>query len=245
MKTAYFNCRHGISGNRIIAALLDAGYPYLELIQTVRELLPSETFELDYRKIPFDSHQVTFFDVILPEYDPNLDVDQRPKRSLGDIITLIEKSRLPDEIKNSSIATFHRLALAEADAHQCDIEDIDFHERGAIDTIIDIVGSMAGLHYFEVGRVISSPLNVGFGTIRYRYGTLTIPSPATQRLLKDVPTFTNQLGGELVTPTGAAILTTICDHYSEDKHDLSWIVGCGLGKIDQGLEECLIISIEK
>ena len=245
MKTAYFNCRHGISGNRIIAALLDAGYPYQELIQTVRELLPSETFELDYRKIPFDSHQVTFFDVILPEYDPSLDVDQRPKRSLSDIISLIQKSELHDRIKKPSISIFQRLALAEADAHQCDIGEIDFHERGAIDTIIDIVGSMAGLHYFNVDKVISSPLNVGFGTISYRYGTLPIPAPATQRLLKHVPTFTNQFGGELVTPTGAAILTTICDEYSNDKDDLSDFTGFGLGKIGQGLNECLIITIEK
>ncbi len=245
MKTAYFNCSHGISGNRIIAALLDAGYPYQDLICTIRQLLPSETFELDYRKIPFDSQQVTFFDVILPEYDPNLSVDQRPKRSLSDIITLIEKSTLHERIKKSSIATFHRLAIAEADAHRCDIEDIDFHERGAMDTIIDIVGSMAGLHYFNVGRVISSPLNVGFGTISYRYGTLPIPAPATQRLLKDVPTFTNQSGGELVTPTGAAILTTICDDYSDNMNNLSWINGFGLGKTDQEFDECLIISIEK
>jgi hypothetical protein len=245
MKTAFFDCRQGISGNRIIAALLDAGYPYQDLIQTIRQLLPNETFELDYRKISFDSQQVTFFDVILPEYDPDLSYDQRPKRSLSDIIALIEKSELHDRIKKPSIEIFQRLALAEADAHQCDIEEIDFHERGAIDTIIDIVGSMAGLHYFNVDKVISSPLNVGFGTISYRYGTLPIPAPATQRLLKHVPTFTNQFGGERVTPTGAAILTTICNEYSNDMNIPDAIAGYGLGKIDQGLNECLIIAVEK
>lgn len=243
MNTAYFDCNRGISGNRIIGALLDGGYPLDALTNVIRGILPTETYEFQIQKITFNQRTVTFFDVILPEYDPSLTYEQLPKRSLSDIIRLISESSMDDWIKTKSIAIFQRLAQAEAEAHQCDIEEIDFHERGAIDTIIDVVGSVSGLHYFQIKRILSSPLNVGFGTIRYRYGTLPIPAPATQRLIKDVPVYVNEVGGELVTPTGAAILTTLCDeyqHYDIRNFDLE---GYGLGKPEHSLEDCLRVSI--
>jgi len=239
----YFDCNRGISGNRIIGALLDAGYPLDALTAVVREILPTENYEFQIHKISFNQRTATFFDVILPEYDPGLTYEQLPKRSLSDIIELIRQSSMDDWIKTKSIAVFQRLAQAEAEAHQCDIEEIDFHERGAIDTIIDVVGSVSGLHYFQIKRILSSPLNVGFGTIRYRYGTLPIPAPATQRLLKDVPVYVNEVGGELVTPTGAAILTTLCSKYQNIEICTFVSEGYGLGKPEHSFEDCLRISI--
>ncbi len=243
MKVAYFDCSRGISGNRIVGALLDAHVPFDYFQSVIRQLLPTETFDLDYHKIVFDQQEVTFFDVILPKDDPALTFDQLPKRNLFDIIALIRQSDLDDFIKLKSIEIFIRLGLAEADAHGCTIEMIDFHERGAIDTIIDIVCSVAGLHYLGIEEVLASPLNVGSGTINYRFGKLSIPAPATKRLIKDIPYYSNELTGELVTPTGAAIITTLSKNYISMPALTIENIGFGLGKKEQSRIDCLSITI--
>jgi len=240
MKIAYFDCSRGISGNRIIGALLDSKVP-IEFFQSIiHQLLPEEIYQIDYQKIHQADQRCTYFDVLLPPYDPTLSFDQRPKRNLFDIIALIRRSDLNETIKTKSIEIFHRLGHAEAEAHRCAIENIDFHENGAIDTIIDIVCSVAGLHYLDIERV---PLNVGFGTINYRYGTLSIPAPATQRLIKDIPKYTNGISGELVTPTGAAIITTLTNQFIDLPPNTIDSIGLGLGKIDQPISECLKIMV--
>ncbi|PKM86461.1 MAG: TIGR00299 family protein [Firmicutes bacterium HGW-Firmicutes-10] len=243
MKIAYFDCSRGISGNRIIGALLDANVPIEFFRSIIQQLLPEENYQIDYRKIRQSDQTVTYFDVILPPYDPKLSFDQRPKRNLFDIITLISQSDLDENIKTKSVDIFRKLGHAEADAHRCSIENIDFHENGAIDTIIDVVCSVAGLHYLNIESVISSALNVGFGTINYRYGTLPIPAPATQRLIKDIPTYSNGVSGELVTPTGAAIITTLTNQFLDLPHMTIDSIGCGLGKIEQPISECLKIMV--
>ena len=181
--------------------------------------------------------------MILPKYDTTLTYDQLPKRNLFDIIALIEQSDLDDFVKFKSIEIFKRLGYAEADAHQCAIEKIDFHERGAIDTIIDIVCSVAGVHYLGIDKVLASPLNVGSGTIDYRFGKLSIPAPATQRLIKDIPFFSNELAGERVTPTGAAIITTLSENFGHMPELTIECTGFGLGKKDQSLIDCLKITV--
>jgi pyridinium-3,5-bisthiocarboxylic acid mononucleotide nickel chelatase len=243
MKVAYFDCSRGISGNRILGALLDADVPLKHFQSIIRQLLPTEIYELDYQKIPFDQQEVTFFDAILPKDDPALTFDQLPKRNLFDIIALIRKSDLDDFVKLKSIEIFTRLGYAEADAHGCTIERIDFHERGAIDTIIDIVCSVAGLYYLGIEKVIASPLNVGSGTIDYRFGKLSIPAPATQRLIKDIPYYSNEIIGELVTPTGAAIITTLSESFGPLPSLNIENVGFGLGKKNQSQSECLKITV--
>jgi uncharacterized protein (TIGR00299 family) protein len=243
MKIAYFDCSHGISGNRIIGSLLDASVPIEYFQSVIQQLLPTSTFEIDHQMIRFDQQTATFFDVILPEYDPQLTFEQRPKRNLFDIIALIEQSDLDDFIKSRSIEIFQRLGNAEADAHGCNIEKIDFHETGAIDTIIDIVCSVSGMHYLGIQKVISSPLNVGFGTINYRFGKLPIPAPATQRLIKNIPYYSNEVSGELVTPTGAAIIMTLAENFGHLPSMTIEHVGFGLGKKEHTLKDCLKIYI--
>lgn len=243
MKIAYFDCSRGISGNRIIGALLDASVPIEYFQSIIRQLLPTETYDIELEKIIFEHQTVTFFDVSLPKYDFALTYDQLPKRNLFDIISLIRQSDLSDFIKSESIEIFTRLGYAEADAHGCAIEQIDFHERGAIDTIIDIVCSVAGLHYLGIEKVLASPLNVGSGTIEYRFGKLSIPAPATQRLIKDIPYFSNELSGELVTPTGAAIITTLAEDFGHLPALIMERTGFGLGKKEQPLIDCLKMLI--
>jgi pyridinium-3,5-bisthiocarboxylic acid mononucleotide nickel chelatase len=243
MKIAYFDCSRGISGNRIIGALLDNGVPMDYFASVIHKLLPKEKFQIDYQKLHEKGQNFTFFDVILPEYDMKLSFDQRPKRNLYDIIDLIRQSDLQQSIKSKSIDIFNRLGYAEADAHGCAIENIDFHENGAIDTIIDIVCSVAGLHYLNIDHVISSSLNVGFGTISYRYGTLPIPAPATQRLINNIPYYTNGISGELVTPTGAAIITTLTNQFIDLPPMTIESMGYGCGKKEHGSSDCLKITI--
>lgn len=243
MKIAYFDCSRGISGNRIIGSLLDAYVPIDYFQSIVRQLLPTETYEFEFEKIHFEHQTVTFFDVILPKDDPALTYDQLPKRNLFDVIALIRQSDLADFVKSQSIEIFTRLGYAEADAHECAIEQIDFHERGAIDTIIDVVCSVAGLHYLGIEKVMASSLNVGSGTIDYRFGKLPIPAPATQRLIKDIPYFSNELTGELVTPTGAAIITTLAEDFGLLPALIMERTGFGLGKKEQPQIDCLKMLI--
>ncbi len=243
MKIAYFDCSRGISGNRVIGSLLDAHVPIEYFQSIIQQLLPTENFKVDHQLIRFDQQTVTFFDVILPDYDPQLTFDQLPKRNLFDIIDLINNSDLDDFVKSKSIEIFKRLGNAEADAHGCAIEEIDFHETGAIDTIIDIVCSVSGLHYLGIQKVKSSPLNVGFGTINYRFGKLLIPAPATQRLIKDIPYYSNEVSGELVTPTGAAIIMTLAEDFGHLPPMTIKNVGFGLGKKEHTSKDCLKIYI--
>jgi pyridinium-3,5-bisthiocarboxylic acid mononucleotide nickel chelatase len=243
MKIAYFDCSRGISGNRVIGSLLDAGVPIDYFRSVIHQLLPTEIFEIDYRIIRFSHQDVTFFDVILPEYDSGMTYDQRPKRNLFDIIALIKQSDLDDYVKLKSIDIFIRLGYAEADAHGCTIELIDFHERGAIDTIIDVVCSVAGLYYLGIDQVIASPLNVGSGTIDYRFGKLPIPAPATQRLIKNIPYYSNEITGELVTPTGAAIIVALAEDFGHMPSMMIEHLGFGLGMKEQSLIDCLILTI--
>jgi pyridinium-3,5-bisthiocarboxylic acid mononucleotide nickel chelatase len=243
VKTAYFDCSNGISGNRIIGSWLDANVPVEYFQSIIHQLLPTEKFEIEIKKIRLKQQTVTYFDVVLPDYDPKLSYDQRPKRNLFEIIDLIRQSDLPDFIKTKSIEIFKRLGYAEADAHGCDIERIDFHETGAIDTIIDVVCSVAGLHYLNIQNVISSPLNVGFGTIKYRFGILPIPAPATQRLIKNIPYYSNEICGELVTPTGAAIISTLSENFGHMPTMAIECIGFGMGKKEHEIADCLKIII--
>lgn len=218
MKKAYFDCSNGISGNMIIGALLNAGMPLDYLHSEIRKILPNEVFQLDYELIKDANHNAVYFDVILAPHNPNLRFEDVPRRNLHDIITLINESTLDQTIKAFAISIFNRLGEAEARAHQCPIEQIDFHEDGAIDTIIDIVGSVIGLKYLGIDEIYASPLNVGSGTIKYRYGTLVIPAPATFELIKHIHYYNSDHKGELVTPTGAAIISTLAKSFLNIKH---------------------------
>lgn len=209
MKTAYFDCSGGISGNMIIGTLLDAGVPLECLKREIIKILPNEEYKFVLEGISQFDMNALYFDVLLPPHKPNIKFEDVPRRNLFDIIKLIENSSIDEDVKALAIQIFKRLGEAEARAHQCKIEQIDFHEDGAIDTIIDIIGSVLGLKYLGIEEIYASPLHVGSGTIKYRFGQLPIPAPATFELIKGVPYYSTQVKGELVTPTGAAIITTL------------------------------------
>src|SRR5206468_674992 len=134
-------------------------------------------------------------------------------RSLTEIKRLIEASTLDAAIKQRAQAIFHRLGEAEAKIHHVPVEQVHFHEVGAVDSIVDIVGACIGLAALRIERIISSPLHVGSGTFTCAHGTYPVPGPATAELLRGVPIYSTEIVGELVTPTGAAIISTLAAEY--------------------------------
>ena len=138
-----------------------------------------------------------------------LEDKEQPARHLSDIRTLIQKSSLTTSVKGTSIRIFERLAEAEARVHGTTPDHVHFHEVGAVDAIVDIVGSVIGLELLGITDVRSSPVNLGSGTVTTAHGNLPVPAPATAELLKGVPSYGSSIPFELTTPTGAVILTTL------------------------------------
>ena len=156
--------------------------------------------------------------------------DAAPHRSLGTIRGIIEAAGLSEPVTRRSVAAFTRLAEAEAGVHKCAVEKVHFHEVGAVDAIVDIVGAMAALDDLGVGRVVCSPIPTGSGTVTCAHGVLPVPAPATVELLRGVPLAECDEVGELITPTGAAVLTTVADSFGRLPAMAIDRVGYGAGR---------------
>ena len=208
MKTLYLSGFSGISGNMFIGALLDAGYSEKALRETVRAL-PVSGYELLLEKTVKMGIEATHFDVKL---DP---AEKQPHRHLHHIVEIIEAADLSDRVKIRSIAVFTRLAEAEAKVHGTTVEEIHFHEVGAVDAIIDVVGSVSGLEALGIEKVFAGNLRAGFGFVDCAHGKMPIPAPATAELLSGIPYKQGDVEKELITPTGAALLATLCDGFGD------------------------------
>jgi len=202
MKFAFFDCFSGAAGDMIIGALLDAGLPPDHLKLELGKLNLSG-YSLSQEKVVKNNIAATKFNVELTEKQPH----RKPK----EIVDIIAGSGLDDAVKRQSIAIFDRLAEAEAKVHGETVEDVHFHEVGAVDAIIDICGAVIGLKHLGIEKVFASPLSLGTGQIKTAHGVMPIPAPATAELIKNVPVKMTGIEVELTTPTGAAILTTIAD----------------------------------
>ncbi len=205
MRIAYFDCFAGISGNMLLGALLDAGLPFKDMQKELAKL-PLKNFTVTHKKVLMQHIGGTFVDVKTTE--------GHPERNLKDILSIINKSKLEKEVKETSSAIFQHIAEVEAKIHRKSIDSIHFHEVSGVDCIADIVGSVWGLHALGVATVFSSPVNLGGGMVKTRAGTFPVPGPATVALLKNAPVYSSGIQKELTTPTGAAILSTLCERYS-------------------------------
>ena len=156
-------------------------------------------------------------------------------RRLSDILGILDRSGLEPDVRDRSTQIFRRVAEAEARVHREPVESIHFHEVGAMDSIIDIVGTVAGLHILGVQNVFSSPLHVGTGTVRCAHGILPVPAPATAELIKRVPVYSTGVSGELLTPTGAAILTTLVSKFGPMPAMTVESIGYGAGTADPAI----------
>ncbi|MDJ0667667.1 MAG: nickel pincer cofactor biosynthesis protein LarC [Desulfobacterales bacterium] len=237
MKIAYFDCFAGASGDMILGALLDAGLPIERLREEVAKLNLSH-YALDVAKVVKKGIGGSQAQIVIDQ-----DHHDHHHRHLSHIREIIATSDLDDAIKTRSIDIFVRLAEAEARVHRSTVEAVHFHEVGAMDAIIDVVGAVVGLHVLEIDKVFCSPLHVGSGTIECAHGTLPVPAPATAELIKGRPAYSTGVAGELLTPTGAAILTTLAAGFGPMPAMTVGQVGYGAGTADPGIPNLLRVAI--
>jgi len=204
MRTLYFDCFAGASGNMILAALIAAGVDADQLKQELVKLnIPN--FDLKIEQVDRSGIAAIHVGVNVP--------DEAGHRHLDRIESIISESAVSDGVKERAIKIFRRLAAAEANVHGIDIAKVHFHEVGGLDAIVDIVGSCIGFEILEIERFICSKIHVGSGFVEMAHGKFPVPPPAVAELLAGIPIYSTEIEGELVTPTGAAIISTVCDGY--------------------------------
>jgi uncharacterized protein (TIGR00299 family) protein len=226
MRVAYFDCYSGISGDMVLGALVDLG---VDLRAIRRELA-----KLDIGKYAIDAVPVTRG--LISGTKVNVAARRaRHARTFADIRGTIASSRLPEAVRKRSIGIFEKIGLAEAAVHRVGLEEVHFHEIGAVDSIVDIVGSVMGLELLAVDAIYASPLNTGEGSVACEHGILPVPAPATLKLLEGIPCFSSGVRKELTTPTGAAIIGAYAEKFISLPR--MRILNCGYGAGGHVVEE--------
>jgi uncharacterized protein (TIGR00299 family) protein len=225
MRTVFFDCPTGAAGNMLLASLIDAG-ANKNAIEHQLKKLPLKGWSLRLRTIRKQGIAALHLEV---KQGP------QPERHLSDIFKIIDKAKLSDKVTGSAYLVFSALAQAEAKVHKAPIDHVHFHEVGAIDAMVDIIGTCLALEDLKADEVRCSPLNVGFGTVKCAHGLLPVPAPATALLLRKAKIYQNEVPGELVTPTGAAILTTLSKSFGPMPEMAVTAVGHGAGTKELGI----------
>ncbi|AZB72184.1 nickel pincer cofactor biosynthesis protein LarC [Synechococcus elongatus] len=235
---AYFDCPSGIAGNMCLGALVDAGVPLSYLEQQLQRLSLSEPYQLVATPVLRQGMAATHVEV-------QIEAAPHAHRHLSHIVALIEAAGLPDRVRDWSIAIFQQLAIAEAAVHGVTPEQVHFHEVGATDAIVDIVGTCLGLDYLGIEAVYCSALPTGGGTVKAAHGQLSVPVPAVLRLwqMRQVPVYSNGIERELVTPTGAAIAVTLAKSFGPPPPLQLQKTGWGAGSQDLPIPNLLKLWI--
>jgi hypothetical protein len=254
VKVAYFDCPSGAAGDMIMASLLDAGVPLARLEEELATLrLPG--WRLAVRQVMKGDFRATKVDVEIDEHA------HQHHRSLGDILTILEGSALPASVRERAVRIFTRLADAEARVHGTDRESVRFHDVGAVDAIVDVTGGVIALELAGAQAVHVSALPIGGGTVGGPHGRIPVPAPGTAELLRGFPVVDTGVKTELVTPTGAAILTTLAVSagrmpaltveavgYGAGTKDLPGtpnVLRCFLGRtVDRGAADETVLQVE-
>ncbi len=219
----YLDCFCGIAGDMFLAALLDLGLS--------KEKLKKELNKLSFEEISFKLTETDRCGIrskrfeVMPEEDPT-------ERSLEDIRDIFEKSELKERVKTRALNLFQSLAEAESAVHGTEVEDIHFHELGALDSIVDITGAVAALDLLGIDRVFCSFVPFPGGEVETRHGSYPVPAPATAELLKDVPIRASGIEGEIVTPTGAVLIKELTDEFLKSVPEKYENCGYGAGSKD-------------
>jgi len=225
MNTLYLDCQSGVSGDMTVAALLDIGVPLEYLESELAKLpLPADSYRLSAAATK--RHGITAVTFAVTVYE------QHTHRHYADIVALISASSLSAGVKETSSKIFRRLAEAEAKVHGVAVGDVHFHEVGAIDSIVDIVGVAICLDFLQIERISVSPLPLCSGFIECEHGLLPLPAPATAELLKGLPIHGTVGPGERVTPTGAAIVAALAESFGASPEMTIEKVGTGAGGRD-------------
>ena len=227
MKILYLDCASGVSGDMLLGALVDLGLD-LKLLKSRLALMPLRGYSVSARDVTrswFGSRKV---DVKVTG------THRQGHRGLKEIKSIVDRSRLSPAIKETSMRIFRRIIEVEARIHRIPAQKVHLHEVGAVDAIVDVVGAVIGFDELvglgaKAGRIVCSALNVGSGTVRMEHGLLPVPAPATVALLKGVPIYSAGPKGEMVTPTGAAIVTTLASSFGPPPAMVVDRVGYGAG----------------
>lgn len=204
MRCLYFDCFSGASGNMILGALIDLGVNEQLLISSLKSL-GIDGFKIEVSRCDRSGISAAYVDVQVP--------DRKKHRHLEEIEAIIQNSGLSDLTKQRARSIFRRLAEAEAKIHGVAVEKVHFHEVGALDAIIDIVGACIGFEILGIERFFCSPINLGSGFVEMSHGRFPVPAPATAELLREAVVYSSGVEGELITPTGAAIISTVCQDF--------------------------------
>ncbi len=224
MKTAYLDCFSGISGDMLLGALLDAGFPFKVLEQRLKTL-PLDNYHLETKQESRNLIFGTKFTVKLDSADP-------VSRNLETIRGIIRKGDLSQTVKEKAIEIFDQIAEVEGKIHNIPPEEVHFHEVGAVDSIIDIVGTLIGIEYLNLDSVYASHIPLGSGFVETAHGTIPVPAPATIEILKGVPVYDSGIRHEMVTPTGAALLKNLVNSFGPIPPMVVKSVGYGTGTRD-------------
>lgn len=230
MTVAYFDCFSGISGDMVLGALVDLGLDVDDLAGAL-STLDLEDFEIEARMVNSYGLRATKVDVVVP--------DSILVRTFNNIRDLIENSSLPERVKSTSLEIFMRVARAESIVHGKPIDQVHFHEVGAVDSIVDIVGASYGIHNLNITEVFSSPLPLGHGMIKTSHGSIPVPAPAILEILGEVPTYGRGIPTEIVTPTGAAVIKTLATSFGNAPAMRIAKTGYGAGTKDLGFPNLL------
>jgi len=234
MRVAYFDCNSGVSGDMFVASLLDAGLSFASLEKELKKLnIPD--FSIDMKKVTRGSLTAIKFNII--------DKTEPKERNINDVREIIESSELDDVVKSRAVEIFKTIAEAEATVHGDKIENIHFHEVGAIDSIVDILASVIGLDELGIEKCFSSRVHLGSGFTECQHGIIPLPSPATIEILKGVPVFSNNVKFEMTTPTGAAILKNYVEQFDYFPEMVIDKIGYGAGSRELSFPNVLRLII--
>jgi uncharacterized protein (TIGR00299 family) protein len=231
---AFFDCFSGISGNMALGALLDCGLP-VESFRAELDKLGLRGYSLEIREVQKSGLRGLFVDIRVEETQPH--------RHLADIEKIIASSPLPERVRERSLLVFRKLAQAESGAHGEPVENIHFHEVGAVDAILDVVGTAICLEMLGVDKVYASAIHIGAGTVKTAHGLLPVPAPATAELLKGFPVYGRDAEAELVTPTGAALLAALAERGGDAPPMRVERVGYGAGSRDLPWANLLRVTV--
>lgn len=269
MKILYFDCFSGISGDMALGALLDAGLDEKKFLNELAKLNLDE-YEIKIEKgikrgITGKNVIVNIKNSCSHEHSHASNSNQKHEhehghshghehshshsgkggrqRNYAQIKSLIENSSISDNAKSLAIKMFENLAKAEGKIHGVPYEEVHFHEVGAVDSIVDIVGTAIAIDMLKPDAIMASPVHVGGGMVRCQHGLFPVPAPATMELLKGIPIYSKGYPYELVTPTGATILATLCSEFTDIPEIVVKQIGYGMGKRDYEIPNCLRVLI--
>ncbi|MBC7765309.1 MAG: nickel pincer cofactor biosynthesis protein LarC [Hyphomonadaceae bacterium] len=242
MKILQFECMAGISGDMTLGALISVGVPQAYLIEQLNKLHLHDEFELHIRAVHKQGIGATKVDVVITREHAH---DHHHDRNLHTIEHMIQGSHLSDAVKTLAMDIFVKVAQAEATVHQKPLDEVHFHEVGAIDSIVDIVGTAICIDYLKPDKIIFTPLHEGSGFVKCAHGLMPVPAPATLEIMRShqIPYIQTGVQGELVTPTGAAIAATLANEFTQANTMTIQQIGYGAGSKNFDFPNVLRVSI--